>query len=102
MSTAMPALPVQDVARCIEGVIRGALRLGDEFGVTIIFADLDDTTAGEWDHENRTMTIRRLTSIGDSALLVSDLWRLLNIGIHATQAQPISRPHLSLVPRIDR
>lgn len=97
MSTAMPALPIQDVARCIEGVIRGTITLRDSFGVTIIFDDLEPQTGGEWNHETRTLKIRRNISIDDSALLVSEVWRLLNIGIHATIARPTGRPRLTLI-----
>lgn len=99
MSTAMMPSepPVRSVARCIEGVLRGTMSLGDDFGVTIMFDDLDIHTGGEWNPENRTLKIRRNSTVDDSALLVSEVWRLLNIGIHATQAKTLPRPRLTLL-----
>lgn len=99
MSTAVPLLPdVQDSTRCLEGALRASLLLADDFGVTVRYTDLDPLDGGDFDGKTRTMRISRYLDIEDRTFLLSELWRLLSIGIHATQAIPITAPGLRLVP----
>lgn len=82
-----------------EAVVLLTLRLADEYGVGVDRVDLPVGIGGGWDKRTRTVRIPTWCDIDDQFFLLSDAFRLVAVGVHATRCVVETRPMLMLVPR---
>lgn len=97
--TSAPSPAVRDPLQCLTGLAEVHRHLRDDYGITIIPTDLDDTEVVDYDETSGILLLRRTATLHQQLYGLRQIWWLHACGPWAAPAVRKQR-RLTLVPAI--